>query len=167
MVAGRLRCPQSILLGGHLHFGLKLSPGLCRVQHFPSLGSRSQFPIAVQKPGSDIKLSGGVHHGPPVTGPSTPNWATTGIFSPVLEQLTCPQQPCDLGVDLGGTVPWGSGADTQVLQCCSCSFPGSSPESFLLPSWTSGAMAVSCSTPEALHTPSTATKGSHKGFPSC
>lgn len=51
-----------------------------------------------------------------------------------------------------GTVTWGSGADMQVLQCCSCSFPRSNPESSFLPSRTSQATAVSRSTPEALHT---------------
>lgn len=52
----------------------------------------------------------------------------------------------------------------QVLQCCSYGFPRSSPESSLLPSWTSRGMAVSHCTPEALHTARQGKEGTIQRF---
>lgn len=111
------------LLGSCPLFRPRWSPGLCSLQFCPGLRTRNLFPETFQKPESQIKIPGGAHYGPPVTGQNTPKWATAKIFSSVLKQVTLAGQPRPSDASPGqgrgpggGLSPGSSAAETRVLR---------------------------------------------------
>lgn len=110
---------------------------------------------------------GGVHYGPPVTDQDTPNWAITKIFPSLVKQLTLAWQPQPEMFPQGRGVGLGRDCHPRAQQlkhrCCSTQaadhFPGSDPESSLLPRCTSRAVAVLLSGPEVFGTPRKGKKG--------